>query len=203
MYEKWGKRIFDQIGSMILIIVLSPLLILIGLMIIIFLGSPVFFVHERPGKNEKIFKMYKFRTMQNIYDHDGHLKPDQERLTRFGRFLRKSSLDELPELFNILIGDMSFVGPRPLLIEYLPLYNAFQKKRHNVRPGLTGLAQINGRNAISWKEKFEYDIQYTQSISFWGDLMILFKTVIKVIKRSDTNAQNHVTVEAFKGNDDE
>ena len=203
MYGKWGKRTFDLIGSLALIILLSPLFIFIGLLVIVFLGSPVLYVHERPGKNEKIFKMYKFRTMKNIYDKDGQLKPDHDRLTRFGGFLRKSSLDELPELFNIFKGDMSFVGPRPLLIEYLPLYNSSQKKRHDVRPGLTGLAQVNGRNAISWKKKFEYDISYIQNVSFWGDLIILFKTVLKVIRKSDISSQNHVTAEKFKGNNDE
>ena len=203
MYGKWGKRTFDLIGSLALIILLSPLFIFIGLLVIVFLGSPVLYVHERPGKNEKIFKMYKFRTMKNIYDKDAQLKPDHDRLTRFGGFLRKSSLDELPELFNIFKGDMSFVGPRPLLIEYLPLYNSSQKKRHDVRPGLTGLAQVNGRNAISWKKKFEYDISYIQNVSFWGDLIILFKTVLKVIRKSDISSQNHVTAEKFKGNNDE
>ena len=203
MYGKWGKRTFDLIGSLALIILLSPLFIFIGLLVIVFLGSPVLYVHERPGKNEKIFKMYKFRTMKNIYDQDGQLKPDHDRLTRFGGFLRKSSLDELPELFNIFKGDMSFVGPRPLLIEYLPLYNSSQKKRHDVRPGLTGLAQVNGRNAISWKKKFEYDISYIQNVSFWGDLIILFKTVLKVIRKSDISSQNHVTAEKFKGNNNE
>ena len=196
MYKAWGKRTIDIIISFFALIVLSPVIVIIGMSVLLIMGKPVFFKQERPGKDEHVFTMYKFRTM----DISNDLKPDEERLTKLGNFLRKTSLDELPEIFNILKGDMSLVGPRPLLIEYLALYSDFQKKRHNVRPGLTGLAQVNGRNAISWEKKFEYDIQYIHSMSFGLDIKILFKTVIKVLKKEDIASQNHVTSDRFEGN---
>jgi len=172
MYRKYFKRPLDFILSLIAIIVLSPVFIIIAILVRIKLGSPVIFKQDRPGLNEKIFTMYKFRTMTDERDENGELLPDSKRLTKFGRMLRSTSLDELPELFNILKGDMSFVGPRPLLVEYLPLYNEQQRRRHEVRPGLTGYAQVNGRNAISWEEKFKYDLEYVEKISFLLDLKI-------------------------------
>ena len=174
IYRKYLKRPLDFLLSLLAIIILSPLFLLIAILVKINLGSPVIFKQERPGLNEKIFVMYKFRTMTDEKDENGRLLPDEVRLTKFGKFLRSTSLDELPELLNILKGDMSFVGPRPLLVEYLPLYNEHQKRRHEVRPGLTGLAQVNGRNAISWEEKFNYDVEYVDSITFIGDLKIFF-----------------------------
>ncbi|MDR9770433.1 sugar transferase [Acetomicrobium sp.] len=164
----------DFVLSLGAIIILSPILLLIALLVRIKLGSPVIFKQQRPGMNEKIFTLYKFRTMTDERDEKGELLPDEMRLTDFGKFLRASSLDELPELFNILKGDMSIVGPRPLLIEYLPLYNAHQRRRHEVRPGLTGWAQVNGRNAISWEEKFNYDVEYADNLSFFLDVKIIF-----------------------------
>ncbi len=163
------------------------------------LGSPILFKQERPGLNGKIFKMYKFRTMTNETDENGELLPDEVRLTKFGKFLRSSSLDELPEMFNILKGDMSIVGPRPLLVKYLPLYSERQSHRHDVRPGLTGYAQVNGRNAISWEEKFELDIFYVNNSSFMVDLMIFFKTIKKVFDREGISSGTSVTMEEFKG----
>ncbi|HAP7956823.1 UDP-galactose phosphate transferase, partial [Enterococcus faecium] len=159
-YQLFGKRILDILLSGIALIVLSPIILIVGFLVRIKLGSPIIFKQERPGKSEKIFSMYKFRTMTDERDHNGEYLPDEIRLTKFGKMLRATSLDELPELWNILKGDMSIVGPRPLLVEYLPLYSEKQRKRHNVRPGLTGLAQVNGRNAISWEEKFDLDVYY-------------------------------------------
>lgn len=185
MYAKYIKRILDLILSLMALILLMPLMIIIGILVRINLGSPIIFKQKRPGKNEKIFTLYKFRTMTDKRDIDGNLLPDEYRLTKFGKFLRSTSLDELPELINIIKGDMAIVGPRPLLVEYLPYYTEEEKHRHDVRPGLTGLAQVNGRNAISWEEKLKYDTEYIKEISFYSDLKIIFKTIKKTIKRKD------------------
>lgn len=189
----------DIILSLIAIIVLSPLMIIIALLVKIKLGSPVIFKQKRPGLNEKIFTLYKFRTMTDEKDENGELLPNHMRLTKFGRILRATSLDELPELFNILRGDMSIIGPRPLLIEYLPLYNEKHRHRHDVRPGLSGLAQVNGRNTISWEEKFDYDIEYVENISFLLDLRLIVETFFKVFKREGINKSETVTMERFRG----
>lgn len=185
MYAKYIKRTLDLILSLMALILLMPLMIIIGILVRINLGSPIIFKQKRPGKNEKIFTLYKFRTMTDKRDIDGNLLPDEYRLTKFGKFLRSTSLDELPELINIIKGDMAIVGPRPLLVEYLPYYTEEEKHRHDVRPGLTGLAQVNGRNAISWEEKLKYDTEYIKEISFYSDLKIIFKTIKKTIKRED------------------
>lgn len=185
MYKKYIKRMLDIILSFIAIIILSPIYIIVGILVLIFLGRPIIFKQERPGKDEKIFTLYKFRTMTNKKDNMGNLLPDEKRLTKFGKFLRSTSLDELPELFNILKGDMSIIGPRPLAVVYLPYYNDKERHRHDVRPGLTGLAQINGRNNLSWEERFAYDIDYVNNISFKNDLKIVFKTIIVVFKREN------------------
>ena len=200
MYAKYFKRILDFLLSLIALIVISPILIIIAILIRVKLGSPVIFKQQRPGKNEKIFTLYKFRSMTDKRDENGNLLPDSERLTKFGKALRSTSLDELPELFNILKGDMAIVGPRPLLVEYLPLYNEEQKQRHNVRPGLTGLAQVNGRNTISWEEKFNEDINYVKNITFKGDIKIILKTIIKVFKREGITQKDKETIERFNGN---
>ena len=183
MYAKYIKRILDLILSLMALIVLMPLMIIIGILVRINLGSPIIFKQKRPGKNEKVFTLYKFRTMTDKRDIDGNLLPDEYRLTKFGKFLRSTSLDELPELINIIKGDMAIVGPRPLLVEYLPYYTEEEKHRHDVRPGLTGLAQVNGRNAISWEEKFLEDLEYIKNMSVKNDIKIIFKTVGKVFKR--------------------
>ena len=198
-YDKYVKRSIDAILSLVAIIILSPVLAIVALLVRIKLGGPVIFKQQRPGLNEKIFTMYKFRTMTDERDADGNLLPDEVRLTKFGKALRATSLDELPELFNILKGDMAIVGPRPLLVQYLPLYNAQQKKRHCVRPGITGYAQINGRNSISWEEKFDYDIYYVANIAITLDISILFKTFKTVIKRNGINSESDATMEDFKG----
>ncbi len=198
-YQLFGKRILDILLSGIALIVLSPIILIVGFLVRIKLGSPIIFEQERPGKSEKIFSMYKFRTMTDERDHNGEYLPDEIRLTKFGKMLRATSLDELPELWNILKGDMSIVGPRPLLVEYLPLYSEKQRKRHNVRPGLTGLAQVNGRNAISWEEKFDLDVYYVDKISFFNDLIIIIQTCKKVIKKENINTINNNTPEKFKG----
>lgn len=200
MYAKYIKRTLDLILSLMALIVLMPLMIIIGILVRINLGSPIIFKQKRPGKNEKVFTLYKFRTMTDKRDIDGNLLPDEYRLTKFGKFLRSTSLDELPELINILKGDMSIVGPRPLLVEYLKLYNEEQKHRHDVRPGLTGLAQTSGRNAITWEEKFEKDIEYVHNISFIGDVKIIIKTAIKVFKREGISGTNSDTMQKFEGN---
>ena len=190
IYEKFIKRFLDIVLSLVAIILLSPVMLITAILVRVKLGSPVIFTQERPGKidkktgKEKIFKMYKFRSMTDARDENGNLLPDDVRLTSFGRKLRSTSLDELPELFNILKGDMSIVGPRPLLVQYLPLYSEKQRHRHDVRPGFTGLAQVSGRNSISWKEKFDWDIEYVNKISFIGDLSIVFRTVAVVLGRS-------------------
>lgn len=198
-YDKYIKRIIDFLLSLIGIIILSPVLLIVAIMVRTKLGSPILFKQERPGLNGRIFKMYKFRTMTNETDENGELLPDEVRLTKFGKFLRSSSLDELPEMFNILKGDMSIVGPRPLLVKYLPLYSERQAHRHDVRPGLTGYAQVNGRNAISWEEKFELDIFYVNNSSFMVDVMIFFKTIKKVFDREGISSDTSVTMEEFKG----
>lgn len=203
MYAKYVKRPMDFILSLIAIICLSPVIGVTAILVRIKLGSPVIFCQLRPGKNEKIFKMYKFRSMTDERDEDGNLLPDSERLTKFGKTLRKTSLDELPELFNILKGDMSIVGPRPLLVEYLPRYNEIQKRRHEVRPGLSGLAQVNGRNAISWEEKFDWDVTYVDNISFFGDIRIILLTVWKAfVKEEGISAEGEATMSKFYGNEE-
>jgi undecaprenyl phosphate N,N'-diacetylbacillosamine 1-phosphate transferase len=199
LYRKYFKRPLDFILALFGLIILSPVMLVIAILVRINLGSPVIFKQQRPGLNEKIFTMYKFRTMTEESDADGNILPDDERLTRLGGFLRSTSLDELPELWNILKGDMSFVGPRPLLVKYLPLYDEEQRRRHEVRPGLTGLAQVNGRNSISWEEKFQLDLKYVDSISFLGDLEILLLTVIAVFSRRGISSKTSVTMEEFKG----
>ncbi|PXV63080.1 lipopolysaccharide/colanic/teichoic acid biosynthesis glycosyltransferase [Halanaerobium congolense] len=195
------KRIIDIFISLIGLMVISPIFLLIYIMIYFKLGSPVFFIQKRPGKNEKIFKMIKFRTMLDVKDENGKLLPDKKRLTSFGKFLRSSSLDELPELINVLKGEMSLVGPRPLLVEYLPRYNEHQARRHEMRPGITGLAQVNGRNTISWEDKFDYDVKYIDNFSLLLDLKIIIKTFFKVFKREDISSKNHATMEKFNGTD--
>ncbi|MGI6726988.1 MAG: sugar transferase [Anaerovoracaceae bacterium] len=199
VYRKFIKRPMDFILSLCAIIVLAPVLLIIAIMVRVKLGSPVLFKQKRPGLNEKIFTLYKFRTMTDKRDENGELLPDEIRLTRFGKLLRSTSLDELPELFNIINGDMSVVGPRPLLIEYLPLYNNHQKRRHEVRPGLSGHAQVNGRNAISWEDKFELDVEYVENVSFIGDWKIIFLTLKKAFMREDINSETAATMELFKG----
>ena len=174
-------------------------MLMVAVLVRVKLGSPVLFKQQRPGKNEKIFNMYKFRTMTDERDENGELLPDEVRLTKFGKTLRSTSLDELPELFNIVKGDMSIVGPRPLLVRYLPLYNERQKHRHDVRPGFTGLAQVNGRNSISWEEKFEWDVKYVEHITFWGDVKIIFKTVKTVLTHEGISSASSVTMEPFQG----
>jgi lipopolysaccharide/colanic/teichoic acid biosynthesis glycosyltransferase len=199
MYRKFVKRPMDIILSILSIVVLSPILLIVAILVRTKLGSPIIFKQERPGFNEKIFTMYKFRTMTNKKDKNGELLPDSIRLTKFGRMLRSTSLDELPELFNILKGEMSIIGPRPLLVQYLPLYNEKQKRRHNVRPGLSGLAQISGRNAISWEAKFDLDVKYVDSVSFIDDLKIIFLTIKKVFVREGISSDTSVTMEPFRG----
>lgn len=199
MYRKYIKRLLDFILSLLALIILSPVLLITAILVRIKLGSPVIFKQKRPGLNEKIFTLYKFRTMTDKKDDEGNLLSDSERLTKFGKLLRSTSLDELPELINILKGDMSIVGPRPLLVEYLELYNEEQKRRHDVRPGLTGLAQVNGRNSISWEDKFKEDIKYIEKISLIEDIKIILKTVIKVFKREGISQQENDTMEYFKG----
>lgn len=185
MYQNYGKRVMDILLSGVAAILFFPIMIIIAFLVRINLGSPIIFKQERPGKDEKIFTLYKFRTMRDDRDLEGNLKSDKERLTKFGKFLRSTSLDELPELLNILKGDMSIVGPRPLATIYLPFYNEDEKRRHCVRPGLTGLAQINGRNSITWEEKFAFDIKYVENITFIEDMKIIIGTLLKVLKRSD------------------
>jgi undecaprenyl phosphate N,N'-diacetylbacillosamine 1-phosphate transferase len=199
MYQKYIKRGLDFILSLIASIILSPVMLVVAVLVRIKLGSPVLFKQQRPGKNEKIFGMYKFRTMTDERDENGELLPDEVRLTKFGKVLRNTSLDELPELFNIVKGDMSIVGPRPLLVRYLPLYNERQKHRHDVRPGFTGLAQVNGRNSISWEEKFEWDVKYVEHVTFLQDCRIILKTVGVVLKRDGISSATSVTMEEFLG----
>ena len=197
MYEKYIKRLLDIILAIISIVILSPIFLILIVCVYIKLGSPVIFKQKRPGKDEKIFSLYKFRTMTDERDEGGRLLPDEERLNSFGKKLRSTSLDEIPELLNIIKGDMSFVGPRPLLVQYLPLYNEKQKHRHDVRPGFTGLAQVNGRNSISWEEKFEWDIRYVENITFLNDCKIILKTIKIVFKREGISSNSSVTMEEF------
>lgn len=199
MYAKFWKRIIDFVLSFGALTVLWPLLLILAVIGAIKMKGNPFFTQERPGKDEKIFKLIKFRSMTCEKDKNGNLLPDEKRLTKYGRLLRSTSLDELPELINIVKGDMSIVGPRPLLVKYLPLYNEEQKHRHDVRPGLTGLAQINGRNAVSWEEKFKLDVEYVNNISFAGDIKIIIDTVKVVILRRGISSGTSVTMEEFKG----
>lgn len=200
MYVLFFKRLIDFICALCGIILLSPF-ILILLVILFFANSgKPFFLQPRPGKNERIFKIIKFKSMNDKKDENGELLPFEKRITNTGKFIRKYSLDEIPQLFNVLIGDMSLIGPRPLLVKYLPLYNEFQKKRHDVKPGITGWAQVNGRNAISWSQKFELDVWYTENISFVTDMKIIFSTIKKVIFKEDINSDDNVNMPTFTGN---
>lgn len=199
LYRNYIKRILDVLLSGTGIVLLSPVYLVLWVLVRSKLGTPVLFKQDRPGKNEKIFKLYKFRTMTDARDENGNLLPDEVRLTSFGKTLRATSLDELPELFNILKGDMSLVGPRPLLVKYLPLYNEFQRHRHDVTPGLTGWAQVNGRNTISWEDKFEKDVYYVEHLSLWLDLKILFLSVAVVFRHQGVNSGTDATMEAFTG----
>ncbi|MDD3490616.1 MAG: sugar transferase [Paludibacter sp.] len=200
MYKKLFKRIIDFSLSLLGLVMLSPVFLLLWLWLCIAnKGAGAFFTQERPGRNEKIFRVVKFKTMTDEKDKMGNLLPDAVRLTKVGKFVRSTSLDEIPQLLNVLKGDMSLVGPRPLLVQYLPLYNETQRRRHEVRPGITGWAQINGRNAISWKAKFEYDVWYVENISLILDLKIIFKTIKNVIVREGINSERSATMEAFKG----
>lgn len=199
MYKKYFKRWMDFILSLLAIVALSPIYLIVAILVKVKLGSPILFKQRRPGKDEKIFEMYKFRTMTDAKDEHGELLSDEVRLTKFGKFLRSTSLDELPELFNILKGDMSIIGPRPLLVEYLERYNEEQRHRHDVRPGLSGLAQVNGRNAISWEAKFQYDVEYVNNVTFIGDWKIIFKTIWNVLKRDGISSDTAVTMEKFEG----
>lgn len=195
-----AKRTVDLAGAAVALVLLSPLMLFAGFAVRITMGKPVLFRQQRPGLAGKPFLLYKFRTMSDGRDSGGHILSDEQRLTRLGNLLRRLSLDELPSLWNVIRGDMSLVGPRPLLMEYLPLYNDEQRRRHDVKPGITGWAQINGRNAIDWNRKFELDIWYVENRSFWLDLKILFFTVLKVFRREGISAEGHATVEPFKGN---
>lgn len=199
MYQKYIKRVLDIMVSLTALIVLSPVLLIVAVLVRTKLGAPVIFHQDRPGYHEKVFRLCKFRTMTDARDENGELLPDEVRLTAFGKALRATSLDELPELWNILKGDMSLIGPRPLLVKYLPLYNAFQKHRHDVKPGLTGWAQVNGRNAITWEQRFEYDVYYVKHLSFWMDLKIMFLTVAVVFRHSGISSATDATMEAFTG----
>lgn len=200
LYQRIIKRVLDIVLSGLALVFLSPVFIIVYVLVKTKLGSPVLFIQERPGKDGNIFKMYKFRTMTDERGKDGELLPDDIRLTKFGKLLRSTSLDELPELWNILIGDMSIVGPRPLLVQYLPLYNNYQNQRHNVRPGLTGLAQVKGRNSLTWDNKFNLDVEYVNNITFMNDMKIVIFTVITVFKRDGIASKESVTMEPFIGN---
>lgn len=196
---KYIKRFFDIVSSLIAIIILSPVLVITSILVRTKLGSPVLFKQERPGKDEKIFTLMKFRTMTDERDENGELLPDEIRLTKFGEFLRSTSIDELPELFNILNGDMSVIGPRPLLVRYLPRYNEHQHRRHEVRPGLSGWAQVNGRNTVSWEDKFDMDVEYVDNYSMFMDIKILFMTVVNVLKHDGISSETSATMEEFMG----
>jgi len=199
MYAKCLKRAMDFFLSLMAILVLSPILLILTVLGAIKMKGNPFFTQLRPGKNEKIFRLIKFRTMTCEKDADGNLLPDEQRLTRYGKLLRSTSLDELPELINILVGHMSIVGPRPLLVQYLPLYNDVQRRRHEVRPGMTGYAQVHGRNAISWEEKFRMDVEYVENITFFGDVKIILDTVKAVLKRDGISSETSATMEPFQG----
>ena len=201
-YQHYGKRLLDFAVALTALVLLSPVLLIIAVLVRAELGSPIIYRQQRPGLNERIFTVYKFKTMTDEKDENGKVLPDKERLTKFGRLLRATSLDELPELFNILKGDMAIVGPRPLLVKYLPLYNSQQRRRHEVRPGLTGLAQVSGRNAISWEDKFKLDVAYIESLSLMGDLKIILRTIKKVVVREGISSEQSVTMEAFAGTED-
>ena len=206
LYKQFFKRLWDIVLSGLALIALSPILLVLMVVGVIAMGGNPFFTQKRPGKkdktgHERIFKLVKFRTMSNKKDESGNLLPDEQRLNRYGKFLRSTSLDELPELLNIFIGDMSIIGPRPLLVKYLERYSEEQRHRHDVRPGLTGYAQCHGRNAISWKEKFEMDVWYTKHISLFGDIKIIFETVFSVFKKEGINSETSATMEEFMGND--
>lgn len=203
LYSRFVKRFLDLLLSGLALLILSPVFLIVAVLVRTKLGSPVIFSQDRPGKGEKVFRMYKFRTMTDARDEEGNLLSDEVRLTPFGRKLRSLSLDELPELYNIFKGDMSIVGPRPLLVSYLPLYNETQRLRHCVRPGLTGLAQVNGRNAVTWERRFEYDVAYVEKITFVGDLKILVSTVRAVLRREGINAEGEATMAAFTGTNPE
>ena len=200
IYCNYIKPFIDRLLAFVLLVCVSPLILLTGILVYVKIGKPILFKQPRPGKHEKLFSIYKFRTMTDEVNTDGELLSDEERLISFGMWLRKLSLDELPQLFNVLKGEMSFVGPRPLLSEYLPLYSTQQKKRHDVKPGITGWAQVNGRNAISWEEKFALDIWYVEHLSFMLDVKIIGLTLWKVVQKSDITSQTAVTMEKFKGN---
>lgn len=203
IYERYIKRPQDFILSLLALIVLSPIIIVTAIIVRIKLGAPIIFSQQRPGLNSKVFKLYKFRTMSNAKDESGNLLSDEERLGKFGKTLRSTSLDELPSLINILKGDMSIVGPRPLLVRYLDRYNEHQARRHEVRPGFTGYAQVNGRNAITWEQKFNYDVEYVDNITFIGDWKIIFKTALTVIKREGISSDTSATMEEFMGTEAE
>lgn len=202
VYERFIKRPQDFLCALLATVVLSPVLLFTAILVRIKLGSPVLFTQDRPGKDGKIFKLYKFRTMTNKTDNNGNLLPDKDRMTSFGKILRSTSLDELPELFNMLKGDMAVVGPRPLLVKYLPRYNEHQARRHEVRPGFTGLAQVHGRNALSWKKKFQYDVWYVDHVSFLLDVKIIMQTIKVVLSHSDISSSTSATMEEF-GKDSE
>lgn len=201
IYERFIKRPMDCFLATLSLLFLSPVILILSLLVRVFLGSPVLFEQDRPGKDGKVFKLYKFRTMTDKRDEDGQLLADEKRLTTFGKVLRSSSLDELPELFNIIKGEMSLIGPRPLLVKYLPLYNEEQAKRHDVRPGLTGLAQSRGRNSLSWEEKFKLDVEYVNHITFLGDLKIIVDTIRSVLNSEGISADGDVTMPFFTGNE--
>ncbi|MDP3588876.1 MAG: sugar transferase [Sulfuricurvum sp.] len=199
MYINFFKPLSDRIGALILLILFVPLIVITALIVLLKLGRPIVFAQKRPGIHGKTFTIYKFRTMSNEYDNHGELLSDEARLKGAGKLIRSLSLDELPQLLNVLKGEMSFIGPRPLLVEYLSLYTPEQSKRHNVKPGISGWAQVNGRNAISWEEKFRYDVEYVENISFWFDLKIIVLTILKVFKTEGISQEGNVTMEKFNG----
>ncbi len=200
MYKTIIKTILDKIISICLILILSPIILMVIVFLLFVNNGKVFFIQKRPGKNEKIFSIYKFKTMNDKKDKGGNLLPDEKRITKLGNIIRKLSIDELLQFVNVLKGDMSIIGPRPLLIEYLPLYNEHQKKRHNVKPGITGWAQVNGRNAISWQDRLNLDVWYVENISFFLDVKIFFMTIMKIFKRDGISSDTSATMEKFKGN---